>query len=282
MSTIDLGKLPAPQVVEPLDFEAELASMQARVVELLPEMAAVITLESEPANKLLQVFAYQKVLMQARVNDAAHACMLAYASGADLDHLAALLAVERLDGEADARLRNRAQMALEGETVAGSVGSYIFHALSASAQVKDAAVDSPTPGTVRVTILANSGDGAPSAQLIATVQAALSAQDVRPLSDLVHVEAAQIVPFSVNAVLDIYPGPAGAPLLAAAQAALDAYLTDHARLGYDITLSGLYAALHQPGVQRVRLASPAADIPISANQAAHCTAINLSIGVVDV
>lgn len=282
MSSIDLGKLPAPLVVQPLDFEAELSAMQTHIVQLLPELAEVITLESEPANKLLQVFAYQKVLMQARVNDAAHACMLAYASGSDLDHLAALLAVERLPGEDDARLRNRAQMALEGQTVAGSVGSYVFHALSASTQVKDAAVDSPTPGTVRVTILASDGDGTPGSDLIATVQAALSAEDVRPLSDLVQVNAAQVVPFAVAAVLDIYPGPAGAPLQLAAQAALDAYLSDHARLGYDITLSGLYAALHQPGVQRVHLSSPAADVVIGPHQAAHCTATSITLGVIDV
>lgn len=282
MSEIDLSQLPAPHVVQPLDFEAVLAELKAQVLTDLPELQDVIDLESEPVNKVLQVVAYQRVTMQARINDAAKACMLAYATGADLDHLTALLAVQRLDGEADDRLRRRAQMALEGETVAGSAASYVFHALSASALVKDACIDSPAPGTVRVTLLSTAGDGAPDDALLAQVHAALSAQDVRPLSDTVQVTAATIVPFEVRAALNVYPGPAAGPLLLAAQEALAAYVTEHKRLGHDITLSGLYACLHQPGVQRVVLHSPTADVVIAPHEAAHCTAATITLGVVSV
>lgn len=282
MSEIDLSQLLAPNIVMPLDFEAVLADLKARVLADLPELKDVIDLESEPVNKVLQVIAYERVNMQARINDAARACMLAYATGSDLDHLAALLAVQRLEGEADERLRRRAQMALEGETVAGSAASYVFHALSASALVKDASIDSPTPGTVRITVLSTEGDGTPDDALLAQVQAALSAEDVRPLSDTVQVAAAAIVPFEVRAALNVYPGPAAGPLLLAAQEALTAYVTEHKRLGHDITLSGLYACLHQPGVQRVVLESPTADIVIAPNEAAHCTAETITLGVVSV
>ena len=34
-----------------------------------------LDLESEPVNKVLQVVAYQRVTMQARINDAARACI---------------------------------------------------------------------------------------------------------------------------------------------------------------------------------------------------------------
>lgn len=282
MSSIDLSQLPAPNVVQPLDFEAELARLQALVLASLPELAEVLTLESEPVNKVLQIVAYEHVNMQARINDAARACMLAYAAGTDLDHLAALLAVQRLDGESDERLRRRAQMALEGETVAGSAASYVFHALSSSPQVKDASVDSPTPGTVRVTVLSTEGDGTPGQDLIDGVQAHLSADDVRPLSDTVQVVPASVVPYQVQATLNVYPGPAAGPLLVAAQEALARYITEHKQLGHDITLSGLYACLHQPGVQKVVLASPLADIVIALNEAAHCTAVQISMGATDV
>ena len=296
-NTIDLSKLPPPAIIETLDFETVLAGMRAKLLQLHPAAADVIDLESEPLQKLLQVGAYQQLVLRARINDAAHACMLVYATGTDLDNLAALLAVERLvldpgnpdalppippTMEGDARLRQRAQLALEGETVAGSVGSYTFHALSASAQVKDVAIDSPTPGTVRVTVLAADGEGTPSAGLLATVAAQLSADDIRPLTDTVVVQAASIVPFAVAATLIVYPGPAPAPVLAAAQAALAAYLVEHARLGHDITLSGLYACLHQPGVQRVALASPAADVVIAPTQAGHCTGATVVLGTTDV
>ena len=76
--------------------DSTLAELKAQFIAYLPELADVIELESEPAHKLLQLFAYEKVNMQARINDAARACMLAYAAGPDLDHLAALLAVPAL------------------------------------------------------------------------------------------------------------------------------------------------------------------------------------------
>lgn len=282
--TIDLSKIAPPDVVEELDFEAIYQELLADFRRLYPEWTA--SLESDPVVKLLELAAYREMLIRARINDSARACMLAYASGSDLDHLAALLGVTRLvsdnEDESDDRLRYRAQMALEGETVAGSRGSYIFHALSASSEVKDVAIDSPVPGEVRVTVLSTEGDGAPSPDLIAEIDAYLSADERRPLTDLVTVEAAEIVPFSISAVLNVYPGPASAPILDAAQSAAQAYVTEHAKLGHDITLSGLYSCLHQPGVQRVVLTSPAADVVIGERQAAHCTSITVTLGVTDV
>ena len=282
MNGIDLSLLPAPQVVLPLNFEVELAALKAAVLADLPELAAVIELESEPVNKVLQVIAYQKVNMQARINDAAKACMLAYATGSDLDHLAALLDVVRLGSEDDTRLRRRAQMALEGESVAGSAGSYLFHTLSSSSMVKDAGVESPTPGLVLVTVLSADGDGTADQSLLDTVQSYLSADEVRPLTDTVAVQAATIVAYEVRATLNVYPGPSASPLLTTAQAALQSYITEHAKLGHDITRSGLFAVLHQPGVQNVILHSPLADIVITPSQAPHCTATDVQLGIVDV
>ena len=66
MSTpIDLTQLPAPSVVEVLDFEAILAGRKADLVSLLPEakhaaVTALLELESEPATKLLEENAYQE------------------------------------------------------------------------------------------------------------------------------------------------------------------------------------------------------------------------------
>lgn len=282
MTTIDLTKIPAPDVIETLDFEEIYQEILDSFKALYPDWTAA--LESDPVVKLLELVAYREMLLRARVNDAARACMLAYATGGDLENLAALLGVTRLtDGnavESDDRLRLRAQMALEGETVAGSHGSYVFHALSASNLVKDVAVDSPDPGEVRVTVLSTEGDGTPDSQLIDTVDAYLSADTRRPLTDLVTVEAAEIVPFEIEAILQVFPGPASSPILSAAQAAVDAYVDEHAKLGRDITLSGLYAALHQPGgVKKVVLASPLADVTIGPRQASHCTGIAITAEV---
>lgn len=219
--------------------------------------------------------------------------MLATATGADLDNLAALFGVVRqvVDPgdptatppvpptyESDERLRERAQLALEGVTTAGPVGSYVYHALSASGQVKDVDVRSSTPGQVDVTVLSTVGDGTPDQALLDTVNAALNAEDVRPLCDTVVVSGATIRPYTVTAVLTLYDGPDAEVVRQAAEDAARAFVDEHHRLGHDITLSGLYAALHRPGVQKVTLTSPTADIVVQPHEAPWCTGITVTVG----
>ena len=52
LSTIDLSLLPPPDVVEPIDFEALLRAMLARLAASDPAFAEV--LESDPAAKVLE------------------------------------------------------------------------------------------------------------------------------------------------------------------------------------------------------------------------------------
>lgn len=284
--SIDLTKLPAPAVVESLNFETILATIKADVIANYPDGAATLQLESEPITKLIEVFAYRELMLRARINDAARSVMLAYAASTDLDHLAALVGVSRLDGETDERLRYRTQLSLEGFSTAGPVLSYVFHALSASNQVKDVYVHSPIPGDVRVVVLAtpsteNPG-GVPATDLLTAVGAALNADDIRPLCDTVSILPATVSTYTVAATLTCTPGPDTAVVLAAAVAAIESYTTEQFRLGYDITVSGIHAALHQPGVMRVDLTSPPASIVIASDQAARCVSIDVSIAGVGV
>lgn len=292
--TIDLTLIAAPDVVEALDFEtifnAMLADLQAR------DATFTALVESDPAYKVIEVCAYRELLIRQRVNDASRAVMLAYAGGTDLDHLAALMGVERLvvdpgdpdavppvaaTYETDARLRSRVQLSIEGMSVAGSRGAYEYHALSADADVLDVDVSSPAAGQVLVTVLSAAGDGTPDAALLAAVEAALTADDVRPLTDQVSVQAATVVNYEVAAELTLYAGPDGEVARQAAEDAAADYAEQHHRLGHDITLSGIYAALHQAGVQKVTLTSPAADIVIGAQQAPYCTGITVTVGGTD-
>lgn len=89
-AAIDLSQLPAPSVVEPLDYEQIFIERKAYAVSLWPadqqaEVAATLELESEPLTKLLQENAYRETIWRQRVNEAALANMLASAQGADLD-----------------------------------------------------------------------------------------------------------------------------------------------------------------------------------------------------
>lgn len=294
LTAIDLSQLTAPDVVETVDFETILAGMLADLRARDTVFSALV--ESDPAYKVLEVAAYREAVLRQRVNDAARAVMLAFALGADLDQIAALYGVKRLvtsaenpdavppvppTYETDAALRARVQLAVEGFSVAGPIGAYQFHALSADGDVKDVAVESPTPGDVLVTVLSRTGDGTVSAELVATVLAALNADSVRPLCDEVSVQGATIQNYTIEATLYFYPGPDRAQVLAAANAAAAAYATAQHAIGRDITLSGLYAALHQPGVQRVELAAPASSLTINSTTAAYCTDITLTDGGVD-
>lgn len=291
-TAVNLGLLPPPDVVETLDFEAILAAMKADLMTRAPDLAAVLDLESDPINKLLEVFAYREMVWRARVNDAARSVMLATARGVDLEHLGAFYGVARLlidagDAtatpprppvyEADDALRARIQLAPEALTVAGSRGSYEFHARSASAQVADVAVDSPAPGNVRVTVLARAGNGIAGADILNTVQEALSAEDVRPLCDTIIVQSATIQNYQITAELDIAPGPDTLVVLDRARAAVTAYAASIRRIGQPVTISGLHAALHREGVSRVTLTSPAAEVNPGPTGAAYCAAITVTV-----
>lgn len=287
---IDLSRLPAPQVVEPLDYEQILAEMVADLQARDPDFDALV--ESDPAHKVLQVAAYRELLIRQRVNDSARAVMLAYAEGSDLDHLAALYGISRLlvdPGnpeaippvphifESDAALRRRVQMAPKGWTSAGSVGAYRYHAISSDPKVLDVSVQSPSPGEVLVTVLSTQGDGAPDTALLDAVEAALSDEKVRPLCDGVSVQGAQIVPYVIEAALTLYHGPDEEAVRLEAQAAAQTYAAETHRLGRDVTLSGLYAALHRPGVQKVRLISPAAGLDMAPHQASWCNSLSVTV-----
>lgn len=290
---IDMSRLPAPAVVQVPGFEAILTALKADLIAAWPEAAAVLELESEPLTKWLQRLAYQLVVERSARNDSAHAVMLAYARGTDLDNLGAFFGVERLeispaDPEAlppieaamedDAAFRERIQMAPRGYTVAGPVGSYVYHARSADGQVLDAAATSPSPGTVVVSVLARDGDGTAGAELLDTVAAAVNAENIRPLTDEVIVQSAAIVPYAIAATLYTYPGPDSSSVLATVAARIDQFVRDHRRIGREPSLSGIYAALHIDGVARVTLTSPAEDVAVGATEASYCTAVDITYG----
>lgn len=285
-TAVDLSRLPAPSLIEDHDFEDILAAAIARMQAEMPDFVAR---PADPVTKLLRVMAIFSQLQRQRVNDAALAVMPAYAIGADLDNLAALFGIARFElipadpvlgipavMESDADFRRRMILAPEGYSVAGPEGAYVFHALSADPDVLDASATSPAPGEVLVSVLSRTGDGAASPALTDAVAAYVSDETRRPLTDFVTVQSAVIIAYAVAAHITTFSGPDAAVVMAAARASLDAYVEESHRMGRDITISGLHAALHVEGVQNVALSSPAADIIISRVQAPHCTGIALT------
>jgi len=290
--TIDLAALPAPQVLESLDFEVMYESALAVFREYLGDNWSA-PLESDPVVKILELVAYWRVQDRARVNDAAKALLLAYAKGSDLDQLAANVELQRLVVQAedltavppvpevleeDDALRERVQLVYEGLTTAGPRNSYIMHARNASGLVADATAESPSPAVVDVTVLSLDGDGTASDELLATVAAHINDDDVRPVADRVNVRTAQILRYQINAVVYLAGnGPEGEAVLAEAKARLEAWKNPRRRLGVEVSRSAIDAQLHVAGVKRVEIENWS-DIRPTKAQAAWCSDVTVTRG----
>jgi phage-related baseplate assembly protein len=271
-TAVDLSRLSAPGLIETIPYETVLADL---IADFTARMVAAgngtpTLVETDPAMIVLQTVAYRVVIERQRVNEAAKATMVAFAEGTDLDNLAAVFGVTRLAGELDDALRQRIVLAPESYSVAGPEGAYIHWARSVDATIIDASATSPTPGVVIVSLLSSGGDGSASAGQIAAVTAVVNNNNVRPLTDQVTVQSAAIVTYTLEAELTIFSGPDDTVILAAAQQRANDYVNASARIGRDVVLSSLYAALTVEGVQRVNLISPTADIAISRTQASKC------------
>lgn len=294
---VDLSKLAPPAVIEKLNYEQLLAARKEAFINLYPEAErefwrARLNLESEPITKLLEENCYLQLLERDRINTAAQATMLAYATGTDLDVIAANFNVSRkiiqqannqvtppipAVYEDDTALRLRAQLAFEGLSVAGPRAAYVYHGLSAHSDVADISVVSPTPAHVVVTVLSRKGQGTAAEDVLTAVRNRLNDDNIRPIGDRVTVQSATIAPYQIRAKLHIYRSPEYEPIKQVAQTNLEKYTEERHRLGRDISLSGIYAALHIEGVQRVELIEPSADIALTNDKASYCTAINLEL-----
>ncbi len=290
---VDMPKLPKPAVIEELDYEQILLEWIERYKALDPDYQDVN--ESDPVYKLIEVAAFREMVLRQRVNDGAHATMLAYAVDEDLDVIGANFDVQRLvidEGDPNAvpprerimesneAFRYRIQLSNRAKNTAGSADDYEFWALSADGRVKSIATDSPKGTlTVTVSVLSHEGNGAASAELIKLVEDTLTPKGTRPLSDEVVVQSATINEFAVVAELELFSGPDESEVLKAAREQLDKWLADSHRQGMDLTLDGFYASLRVPGVYKVHLTSPAEDIINDQFSAGYANSITLTARV---
>ena len=248
--------LPPPSVIEPLDFERILATSKAHLLGHYPEAADTLALESSPLTKLLQTFSYRELLYRARVNDAARAHLLAFATGGDLDHLAAMFGLTRMAGEDDERLRLRLQLRIAALAGQGTREHYELTALTASTNVRAATARQSRPGAVHVVLWLHN----PSLDTSAQVVQALNQDSARMLGVTVTVGTAQPQPIDIRA--HIWRSANASPtLLADLQAHLQTQLAARAALGSPIARSWITTLLHIDGVAAVHYPSDTAPPP---------------------
>lgn len=305
---IDLSKLPAPDAIREISFEETLSEIKAELIQLGDEIEFDFrpTLELEPdiTLKLLQAFAARERRIRADANDQVKAILPAFAVGPDLQHLAARNGVEQkitivagINGDPDTEivednedLRARMQLALEAFSTAGPHGAYLFHLLAiegvADGEIyghDDGLLDGDeneliAPAEVLVVVLANTEDGIADADLLALVKERLSAKSVRPIGDKVIIEAASIPTYEIDITLKVYGGPDASIAETQARTRLEKYTSDNFSVARSHRLSGIAAAAHIEGaVDEVIITNPVADIIPEYNEAARCTAINLTV-----
>ena len=180
------------------------------------------------------------------------------------------------DTETDEALAKRVQLAPNSFSSSGPRKAYVYHAYSASPAIIDVSVDSPDPGIVNVYLL-TAGGQLPSTALCNDVLAALSAEDVRPLTDEVHVYAPEAVTFSV--VLDYWISVSDQARVAEIQQAVTSAVEEDRQwqclhIGRDIVPDKLVQLVVEAGAFRVDSTTLSPDYEqVAATEVAVCSGI---------
>ncbi len=304
-TAIDLSRLPAPQVIETIEFEQIVAEMKADFKARWPEYE-FDTLETDPVVIAIQVCAYREMMLRDRINSAATANMLAKATAADLDNLAALFGLERMTivpasgltpavMETDEQLKRRIQLAPDAFSMGGPRGAYVFHGLSIDPSVYDCWAWKREAGRVEVVLagynavvpypaataaLVESFNGAQVADsVIARLVDLFANEQKTPLTDVVSVVRAEIVTYPVTATLYIPRGPDPETVRTLATNSLRSYAASRNKVATSVYGTGIDAALQVGGVERVVRSSPVGDVLITDRQIAKLGAVNITVQV---
>lgn len=155
--------------------------------------------------------------------------------------------------------------------------TYTFDPDGYAAQVKDGNGRRTAPGEVMVTVLSREGDGSASSDLLDGVRKHFARPDVRPETDLVTVQGAQIKNYKIRVIAKINAGPDSGLTKVAAQQQLQAYADACHRLEGRVDPSWIDYTLHSAGAVQLQILEPLAPIVTSAFQAPFCTGVEVEV-----
>ena len=282
-----LNQLPPPQVVEQLDYEILLARQSEKFKALWSAVRAanpdanlpdydVAMLETDPPVIVNEAESYRELLMRQRVNEAAVARLLAFATGGNLEHLAAFYDVVRMAGEKDDRLKRRVILAIQGRSTGGTEARYASIAMDADIRVRDAIVYTVGRSPViNVAIFSEAADGVADAALIAVVNSALQAGDKRMVNDTIIVRTA--VRRVVDLVANVWLLPdTSTGLLSTMETTLRDAWAKTQSLGRDFTERWWTARLMLEGVHKVEPVTPVGDVIVPPDEALAIGTVTLN------
>lgn len=183
--------------------------------------------------------------------------------------------------ESDEDYAERIRLAPNSFSVAGPRKAYVFHTYSVSSAIVDVSVDSPTPGVVNVYPLLSNGQ-IPDETLRKQIEEYLSGDDIRPLTDEVHVLEAEAVNYEINIRYFIRKEDQikGESIQAAVSKAVENYKQwQHGKIGRDILPSRLVAEVINAGACRIDTGMlPENYVKLDSTQVAQCTSVTISFG----
>jgi phage-related baseplate assembly protein len=187
-------------------------------------------------------------------------------------------------GETDEELRLRIFLAPDSFSVAGPKGAYKFFAKSAHPSIIDVAVtighdpetDVVIPGQVDIFPLMVDLEP-PDTDIIDAILAICNDEKVRPLTDTVVVKAPERTDYTIDIELLLLPTAVQADVEALVTERLEEYRDERKRkLGIDVVVNQIIAISQVPGVYKVTVVSPSADIVVGESAFTRCTAITVT------
>ena len=160
--------------------------------------------------------------------------------------------------EDNASYYERMRDSMESFSTAGPINGYIYWTKTVSPAVLDVAVTSPEACYVDVRVILRDGQETTEA-VLAEIEEALNASDIRPLTDVVTVSAPETVDFSVDATFWIaQPNKESAAAIEReVRAAVDSFIVwQTSKMGRDINPSYLTKLMMDAGAKRVEVRQP--------------------------
>jgi phage-related baseplate assembly protein len=285
-NVIALDQLAPMAVLEAIDTEVVLAARMAKLKELWalrdPPAAAqydVQGLEFDPIKINQEAGTWYELLLRDRVNQAARAVTLAFATGSDLDAIASRYpgGVPRLPGELDDRYRRRIWLSPNALTPHGNPEAYAYWALTADPTLRDAtATTIEGTGLVQITILPETDSMIPPLEQLLAVRRYILAVARKGLTDVLSIRPPKVVQTRYVADVWLYPGPDKDISMAALQAGLVALVEKQRWLGFDHTLTAIDGVLSTAGTHHAVIKEPATDLLVDEHGVVHVTDIALT------
>lgn len=161
--------------------------------------------------------------------------------------------------ETDESLADRTYLAPTSYSVAGPEAAYIFHTRSAYPDVEDVKVTSPNECEVDIRVVGSNGTIL-SEDVMQGIEDYLNSSNVKPMTDIVTVNAPTIQTFNVN--FTYYINRTEASAVATIQEAVDKAVADYinwqsSKIGRDIEPGKLTELVMAAGAKRVVITAPA-------------------------